>query len=1198
MDQLLIRKFFIIFTIFIFIISVFFSFGINNSNSRMYIYPEDPDTINISHPMGDTRSLPEPSSQLLSVRPENDWRMYLYGPAHNVFTTASGPANASILWYNTTGDSTYSSLCVADGRVFLGVGDAMKCYYENNGTLAWSMSPIQDVAGGFGVCSSPAYANGCIYFGADRIYCVWSTNGTIRWKVDKPNIKHGDGTPTLAYGKVFISGSDYKLYCIDQLNGSVLWTFQTKSDYPPAIPDNWGLYAAPAVLNGSVYLSACDWYLYQINITQPTSVASANNTFKMGWASYSSPVIVGDKLYVGCSYIDTKSESRFYCLWASNLTKIWEFYPNAPTGFFSSAGYYNGQLFIGSIDGALYCLNAASGTQVWNYTLGGTWSSPALTAERLYIGSKDGYIYCFNTTQFAAPEYYWRYYISGEVDTSPSVVPGRVYIGTHGNSGRIYCFGTPDNYPPQVVSNYPVNSAVNVSSTMEINITFNEPINPSTLTASSFIVKDSGSNSVSGVISYDAVTKTAIFKPVADLKRSEGYTVTLTTGVQDYWTNALDGNLNNISDGSPEDDFYWSFTTSSNNPPTLTDPSLTPIVGSSSTEFEFKVVYTDLDDDTPEVDPGYILVFIDDDLIGRTMILNTSAPLNLRDGKYDNGEEYIYSATFSTYGLHKYKFVCFDGIDQIETLFYNDPMILAEPVIAPIGALDAYEDIDLILPLADKLHDEDTNLVDLIININSSYATINGLNITFNYPNEFNYPSGMDYELVAINVSDLVHNITQDVKVNVHAINDPPQLTGVPDIQIMEDEYYYLDVTPYLTDVDHELDQLTVTENSSYATVNERNITFYYPNDSAVLSEYIEINVSDGELFGAQHILVTIIPGGAQFVFLPIPEQNATEDIELIIDITDYIMLIGDLGFDDLELETSSSYCSISKSELRFNYSNSFNYPSGRSTELVQVNVSTASQLETQSLKVNVQAVNDGSKLTVQNAPIIALENATIFFQVSYLDVDGTEEPIVSVIIYESEYQMNLSSGDIHVEGAVFELELALRPGEYEYFYLANDGEFEINSVFKTKSYNLKVIKSSESEIDTDGDTMPDAWELQFELDPNDPSDATEDTDGDGYTNLDEFLGFDGVLGGNDSTDPRDLADFPTQDQTDNGNGTDTSGNSMIILGLLFIVFIVILLVIYLYISHKKKNAGYDFNNGYTRTDDFESIKDEGFSEE
>ena len=312
MDQLLIRKFFIIFTIFIFIISVFFSFGINNSNSRMYIYPEDPDTINISHPMGDTRSLPEPSSQLLSVRPENDWRMYLYGPAHNVFTTASGPANASILWYNTTGDSTYSSLCVADGRVFLGVGDAMKCYYENNGTLAWSMSPIQDVAGGFGVCSSPAYANGCIYFGADRIYCVWSTNGTIRWKVDKPNIKHGDGTPTLAYGKVFISGSDYKLYCIDQLNGSVLWTFQTKSDYPPAIPDNWGLYAAPAVLNGSVYLSACDWYLYQINITQPTSVASANNTFKMGWASYSSPVIVGDKLYVGCSYIDTKSESRFF----------------------------------------------------------------------------------------------------------------------------------------------------------------------------------------------------------------------------------------------------------------------------------------------------------------------------------------------------------------------------------------------------------------------------------------------------------------------------------------------------------------------------------------------------------------------------------------------------------------------------------------------------------------------------------------------------------------------------------------------------------------------------------------------------------------------------------------------------------------------------------------------------------------------
>ncbi len=42
--------------------------------------------------------------------------------------------------------------------------------------------------------------------------------------------------------------------------------------------------------------------------------------------------------------------------------------------------------------------------------------------------------------------------------------------------------------------------------------------------------------------------------------------------------------------------------------------------------------------------------------------------------------------------------------------------------------------------------------------------------------------------------------------------------------------------------------------------------------------------------------------------------------------------------------------------------------------------------------------------------------------------------------------------------------------------------------------------------LDSDGDGMPDAWEILHGLDPNDPSDAHLDLDGDGATNLEEFL--------------------------------------------------------------------------------------------
>ncbi len=44
------------------------------------------------------------------------------------------------------------------------------------------------------------------------------------------------------------------------------------------------------------------------------------------------------------------------------------------------------------------------------------------------------------------------------------------------------------------------------------------------------------------------------------------------------------------------------------------------------------------------------------------------------------------------------------------------------------------------------------------------------------------------------------------------------------------------------------------------------------------------------------------------------------------------------------------------------------------------------------------------------------------------------------------------------------------------------------------------------SKIDSDSDGMPDEWENQHGLNPKDPGDATMDRDGDGYTNIEEYI--------------------------------------------------------------------------------------------
>ncbi|MDB6114087.1 MAG: pectate lyase [Lacunisphaera sp.] len=60
-------------------------------------------------------------------------------------------------------------------------------------------------------------------------------------------------------------------------------------------------------------------------------------------------------------------------------------------------------------------------------------------------------------------------------------------------------------------------------------------------------------------------------------------------------------------------------------------------------------------------------------------------------------------------------------------------------------------------------------------------------------------------------------------------------------------------------------------------------------------------------------------------------------------------------------------------------------------------------------------------------------------------------------------------------------------------------------------------LKAGAAPADSDGDGMPDAWEKDHGLNPNDAADGAQDPDKDGYTNLEEYL---------NGTNPRQFVDY------------------------------------------------------------------------
>jgi parallel beta-helix repeat protein len=331
--------------------------------------------------------------------------------------------------------------------------------------------------------------------------------------------------------------------------------------YGPTYEDVW---CAPINSNGTLG----SW-----NSTTPLPVATA------GHAS----VVYGNYLYVIGGYYRRQYSGHTYYnyVWYAPINSdgtisSWLQTTSLPTNkCFHTSVTYNGYIYvIGGYNGSDIT------DEVWyapinsDGTLGSWASTNSLPVKKAYHTCvlHNGCIYVIGGGNDIGTVWYAPVHLDGTIgswEQTSSLLKGRASHTSVSYNGYVYAIGgynyladvyyneveyapfvcnPADTTPPMVTNASPENHAINTPIDAIVTATFSEAMDSSTINETSFTLEGSA---VSGTVTYDPTTHTAIFTPDATLSYNHTYTATLSTAITDLAGNPL---------AAP---YTWSFTTES-----------------------------------------------------------------------------------------------------------------------------------------------------------------------------------------------------------------------------------------------------------------------------------------------------------------------------------------------------------------------------------------------------------------------------------------------------------------------------------------------------------------------------------------------------------------------------------------------------------------------------------------------------------
>ncbi len=165
----------------------------------------------------------------------------------------------------------------------------------------------------------------------------------------------------------------------------------------------------------------------------------------------SSPLVTDDRIYVGAFHqAGFSSFGAVYCLNRASGKELWKFDDGGEMKpVFSSPCLADGRLYIGEgfhqdFDCKFYCLNAETGQKLWDFqTTSHTESSPTVAGGHVYFGAGEDGIYCLDAK---TGKEVWHF-TGLHVDTNPTVVGHRLFAGSGYGTHAIFCLDTQTGKP-------------------------------------------------------------------------------------------------------------------------------------------------------------------------------------------------------------------------------------------------------------------------------------------------------------------------------------------------------------------------------------------------------------------------------------------------------------------------------------------------------------------------------------------------------------------------------------------------------------------------------------------------------------------------------------------------------------------------------------------------------------------------------